>query len=197
MLDATKPLNAPTAAVLDRLAAVVGPNHALRDPADQAPYLTEWRDLYTGRTPLVLRPGSTAEVSAILSIANEARIGIVPQGGNTGLVGGQIPFEHGRDVVLSLTRLNRIRHLDQTGSHLVAEAGVTLLAAQHAAEAADRMFPLSLASEGSCLRSSLRTVSPPTPESKTPMGRVRGSATRRATCAAARRGRSRARRWPC
>jgi FAD/FMN-containing dehydrogenase len=141
MLDAT---------LLAQFSAIVGPAHAITDPADQAPYLTEWRDLYTGRTPLVLKPGSTAEVSAILALAHEARIAIVPQGGNTGLVGGQIPFEHGHEVVLSLSRLNRIRHVDASGTHMIAEAGVTLLAAQQAAEAAGRLLPLSLASEGSC-----------------------------------------------
>ena len=140
----------PSAETMARLTAVVGPAHALTDPADQAPYLREWRDLYTGRSPLVLRPGATAEVAAILAIANEALTAIVPQGGNTGLVGGQIPFEHGGEVVVSLSRLNRIRHVDPTGTHMIAEAGVTLLAAQGAADAAGRLFPLSLASEGSC-----------------------------------------------
>ena len=77
--------------VLRRFCEIVGPEHALSDPDLQLPYLREWRDLYAGRAALVLRPASTAEVAEILGIANEARIGIVPQGGNTGLVGGQIP----------------------------------------------------------------------------------------------------------
>lgn len=149
MSDAA-PLNAPSPDVLARLTAVVGPGHAITEAAEQGPYLTEWRDLYRGRTPIVLRPGSTAEVSAILAIAYEARIGVVPQGGNTGLVGGQIPFESGREIVVSLSRMNAIRHVDPAGTYLVAEAGVTLLAVQQAASAAGRLFPLSLASEGSC-----------------------------------------------
>jgi FAD/FMN-containing dehydrogenase len=150
MPHAATPLNPPSADLLAQLAAIVGPGHALTDPADQDGFLTEWRDLYTGRTPMVLRPGSTAEVAAIMALAHEARVAVVPQGGNTGLVGGQIPFESGTELVLSLSRLNRIRHVDTTGSHMIAEAGVTLLSAQQAAESAGRMFPLSLASEGSC-----------------------------------------------
>jgi len=153
------PLIKPTSGDIAALAAIVGSAHALTDASDQAPYLTEWRDLYRGKTPVVLRPSSTAEVSRILSYAHERRLAIVPQGGNTGLVGGQIPFEHGRDIVLSLGRMNRIRSVgegashpvaDAGATHMVAEAGVTLLAVQQAAESAGRLFPLSLASEGSC-----------------------------------------------
>ncbi len=143
-------LNAPTPELIARLIDIVGPAHALADPADQAPYLREWRDRYVGKTPLVLRPGSVEEVSRILALANEARIGIVPQAGNTGLVGGQIPYEDGRDVVLSVARLNRIRHRDPAGQSLIAEAGVTLANVQQAAEEIGRLFPLSLAAEGSC-----------------------------------------------
>lgn len=143
-------LNVPGPDLLDRLAAIVGPGNAIADPADQVPYLKEWRDLYAGRTPLVLRPGSTEEVSAILSMCNQARVGIVPQGGNTGLVGGQIPHEDRHEILLSLSRMNRIRHVDPAGTHMVAEAGLTLLSAQLTAETAGRLFPLSLASEGTC-----------------------------------------------
>ncbi len=150
MPDASTALVAPSAAVLARFAAIVGPGGAITDPADQAPYLKEWRDLYTGRTPMVLRPRTTAEVSAILALAHEARVAIVPQGGNTGLVGGQIPFEAGTEIVLSLSRMNRVRHVEPSGTHIIVEAGVTLLAAQEAASRAGRLFPLSLASEGSC-----------------------------------------------
>jgi FAD/FMN-containing dehydrogenase len=150
MIQDRPPLTAPSAETLSRLTAVVGAAHALTDVTDQAAYLTEWRDLYRGRTPVVLRPGSTDEVSALLKIAHETRTAVVPQGGNTGLVGGQIPFETGTEIVLSLSRLTAIRNVDPTGTHLVAEAGVTLLAAQQAAASAGRLFPLSLASEGSC-----------------------------------------------
>lgn len=143
-------LNPPSADMIARLTEIVGPEHALTDPADQQPYLREWRDLYVGRTPLVLRPGSTKEVSQVAALANEARVAIVPQGGNTGLVGGQIPSEAGTEIVLSLGRMNRIRAIDAAGLSLTAEAGATLADVQSAAAEAGRLFPLSLASEGSC-----------------------------------------------
>ncbi|MGZ5914044.1 MAG: FAD-binding oxidoreductase [Hyphomicrobium sp.] len=134
--------------MLQRLADIVGPQHAISDPDRQLPYLREWRDRYQGRAALVLRPGSTAEVARVLAVANEAGIGVVPQGGNTGLVGGQIPSANATEVVLSLARLTRVRAVDETA--MVLEAGVTLLDAQLAAERAGRLFPLSLPSEGSC-----------------------------------------------
>jgi len=143
-------LQAPGADLIDRFAAIVGPDNALRDPADQEPFLREWRDRYVGSTPLVLRPGSVDEVSAILQLASEANVGIVPQAGNTGLVGGQIPYEDGRDIVLSVARLKRIRAVDRSGQSLIAEAGVTLADVQNAADEIGRLFPLSLAAEGSC-----------------------------------------------
>src|SRR5687768_11249105 len=129
---------------------IVGTAHAIADPAAQSPYLHELRGLYTGKTPLVLRPASTREVADILAIANEARIGVVPQGGNTGLVGGQTPSPDGSEVVLSLSRLDRVRAVDAQGGTMIVEAGVTLAAAQEAAARVDRLFPLSLASEASC-----------------------------------------------
>ncbi|MCB1513852.1 MAG: FAD-binding oxidoreductase [Hyphomicrobiaceae bacterium] len=144
------PLAAPTPDLIGRFIDIVGPSQALVDPGAQAPYLREWRDRYVGQTPLVLRPGSVDEVSRILALANEARVGIVPQAGNTGLVGGQIPYEDGRDIVLSVARLNRIRQIDPAGQSMIAEAGVTLAAVQQAADDAGRLFPLSLAAEGSC-----------------------------------------------
>ncbi|MGW8205828.1 MAG: FAD-binding oxidoreductase [Hyphomicrobiaceae bacterium] len=143
-------LNAPTPDLIARFIDIVGPTQALVDPAAQAPYLREWRDRYVGATPLVLRPGSVDEVSRILALANETRVGIVPQAGNTGLVGGQIPFEDGRDIVLSVARLNKIRHIDASGQSMIAEAGVILANVQQAADEAGRLFPLSLAAEGSC-----------------------------------------------
>jgi len=139
----------PDADLIARFAAIVGPQHALVAPADQAPHLTEWRDLYHGRTPAVLKPASTEEVSRILALAHAAEVGLVAQGGNTGLVGGQIPSEAGTEIVLSLTRLNRIRDLDPAGTAMTVEAGLTLHDAQTAARRAGRLFPLSLASEGS------------------------------------------------
>ena len=144
------PLNTPTPQLIDRLAAIAGPANALRRPDEQAGYLKEWRDLYTGRTPLVLRPGTTAEVAGIFKIANEARVAIVPQGGNTGLVGGQIPTDAGDEIVVCLSRLNKVRAVDGEGGTMMVEAGVTLADAQGIASDAGRLFPLSLASEGSC-----------------------------------------------
>jgi FAD/FMN-containing dehydrogenase len=132
-----------------RFTTIVGEANALRSADLIAPFLHEPRDLYRGETRLVLRPGSTAEVSAIMALATETRTPIVPQGGNTGLVGGQSPRSNA-EVVLSLSRLNRIRDLDPVGRTMVAEAGVILANAQAAAEAANLLFPLSLGSEGSC-----------------------------------------------
>ncbi len=140
----------PDAETLARFAAIVGDRYVIREEADMAPYLTEWRDRYHGRAALILRPDSVQQVSAILALATETGAAIVPQGGNTGLVGGQIPFESGHEIVLSLTRMNRVRDVDPAGNTLTVEAGVTLAQAQAAAEAAGRLFPLSLASEGSC-----------------------------------------------
>jgi FAD/FMN-containing dehydrogenase len=138
---------APASETLDRLAAVVGDKYAIRNAADMAPYLREWRDIWHGRSPLVLRPGTTEEVSRIMAIAAETRTPIVPQSGNTGLVGGQIPFD---EVLLSLDRMARIRDIDPVDNTMLVEAGITLKHAQEAAEAKGRVLPLSLASEGSC-----------------------------------------------
>src|SRR5437016_3399990 len=135
-------------ALLSRFAAIVGARHALTDPAEIAPYLSEERGLYQGRSPLVLRPGTVAEVAAILKLASETGTPVVPQGGNTGLVGGQTP--HHGEVVVSLRRLDRIREVDPTSNTMTCEAGVVLIKAQQAAAAAGRLFPLSLGAEGSC-----------------------------------------------
>ncbi len=140
----------PTPDLIARLAAIVGPAHALTDAAQQQPYLVEWRDRYIGRTPLVLRPGTTDEVSRILALCNAARVGVVPQSGNTGLVGGQIPYGTGSEIVLSVARLDRVREIDAAGGWMIAEAGVTLADVKSAAERADRLFPLSMASEAAC-----------------------------------------------
>ncbi|HEX2216445.1 MAG TPA: FAD-binding oxidoreductase [Xanthobacteraceae bacterium] len=145
-------LKAPRAGsdLISRFAAIVGDRYAITDPHEQEPYLIEQRDLYRGRTPLVLRPGLTAEVAEILKLANETGTPIVPQGGNTGLVGGQVPHPTGDEVVLSLRRLDRIRDVDATSNTITCEAGVVLQTAQAAADAADRLLPLSLGAEGSC-----------------------------------------------
>ncbi|MCO5156502.1 MAG: FAD-binding oxidoreductase [Aquamicrobium sp.] len=136
------------AKLIERFAAIVGARHALTDPVETEPFVTEQRGLWPGRTPLVLRPGSVGEVAAILRFASETRIPIVPQGGNTGLVGGQVPDATGREVVLSLSRLNAVREIDIASNTITAEAGVTLHALREAADEAGRLFPLSLASQG-------------------------------------------------
>lgn len=150
MSDRVPVLNAPAPELLRQLTEIVGAANAIVDPDIQAPYLREWRDRYVGRTPVVLRPHTTDEVARILALANAARVGVVPQGGNTGLVGGQIPHESGREIVLSLSRLKRIRAVDKQTSSMTVEAGVTLETARAAAEASGRLFPLSLPSEGTC-----------------------------------------------
>src|SRR5437660_7318655 len=121
---------------------IVGDKYAITDPADIAPYVTEERDLFHGRSPLVLRPGSTAEVAAICKLAGEHGIALVPQGGNTGLVGGQTP--HNGEVVVSLRRLDKIRDVDTASNTMTCEAGVVLQVAQQRARDVDRLFPLSL-----------------------------------------------------
>jgi FAD/FMN-containing dehydrogenase len=136
--------------VLRRFVDIVGREHALSDPDQQLPYLREWRDRYAGQAALVLRPGTTEQVARIMTTAHEAGIGIVPQAGNTGLVGGQIPSDTGAEIVLSVSRLKRIRAFDPTGTSMIVEAGVTLADVRTAADEGGRLFPLSLPSEGSC-----------------------------------------------
>jgi D-lactate dehydrogenase (cytochrome) len=139
---------APSAEILARFVDIVGERYAVTTPADQEPYLIEQRGLWHGTTPVVLRPGNVDEVAAILKLADASRTAIVPQGGNTGLVGGQTP--HHGEIVLSLTRLTGIREVDATSNTMTCEAGVILATAQAAAAEADRLFPLSLGAEGSC-----------------------------------------------
>jgi FAD/FMN-containing dehydrogenase len=142
-----------TMSLAERLRAfvdIVGEANALTKPEDIRPYLTENRGLYHGVSPLVLKPGSTQEVSEILKLASETATSIVPVSGRTGLVGGQVPREEGQDVLLSLERMNRIREVDPVADVIVADGGAILADVQKAAEAHDRLFPLSLGSEGSC-----------------------------------------------
>ncbi|MBV9548285.1 MAG: FAD-binding oxidoreductase [Alphaproteobacteria bacterium] len=133
---------------IERLKTAAGSGGFSEDIGEIAPHLTEWRGKYSGCSPLLLKPATTREVSALLAICHETGTPVVPQGGNTGLVGGQIPF-HG-EVLLSTKRLNKIRAVDSHTPALVAEAGVTLAGVQQAAMGAGLFFPLSLASEGSC-----------------------------------------------
>jgi FAD/FMN-containing dehydrogenase len=137
-----------TPELIARFTAIVGEKYAVTEAHDIEAYVTEERRLYQGHTQLVLRPGSTAEVSAICKLANETRTPLVPQGGNTGLVGGQTP--HHGEVVVSLRRMDRMRDLDAKSNTMTVESGMVLLNAQKHADEADRLFPLSLGAEGSC-----------------------------------------------
>ena len=134
--------------LIARFKTIVGEKYAVTDANDIAPYVTEERNLFHGHSPLILRPGSTAEVSAICKLATEHRIALVPQGGNTGLVGGQTP--HNGEVVISMRRMDKIREVDTASNTMTCEAGVILQNAQQRAADADRLFPLSLGAEGSC-----------------------------------------------
>jgi FAD/FMN-containing dehydrogenase len=140
----------PSGETLDAFVRIVGEEHAIRDAGAMERYLVEWRDRYRGKAALVLKPGETGAVSAILKLASETGTAIVPQGGNTGLVGGQIPFETGNEIVVALERLNRVRNIDLASNCMTVEAGLILALARQVAANAGRLFPLSLASEGSC-----------------------------------------------
>jgi FAD/FMN-containing dehydrogenase len=135
---------------LGALAAIVGGKNVLTGESDTASYTTDWRKQYSGAAEAVVRPASTAEVSAVVRLCAAARVAIVPQGGNTGLVGGSVPTGTRREIVLSLARMNRIRELDALNDTLTAEAGCVLADLQRAASDAGRLFALSLAAEGSC-----------------------------------------------
>ncbi|HEY8070517.1 MAG TPA: FAD-binding oxidoreductase, partial [Methylocystis sp.] len=136
--------------LLARLAAVVGEKSVLADPGETFSYMEEPRGLFHGRALAVVRPSTVAQISRVLALCNESGTGVVAQGGNTGLVGGQTPDDTGRQIVLSLIRLDKIRDIDPVSDAMTVDAGVTLARAQAAAESVDRYFPLSLASEGSC-----------------------------------------------
>ena len=136
--------------LIERFIEIVGVNHALVDQDVISSYLVEQRGLYHGRTPLVLRPSSPQEVSEIMKLASESGTPIVPQGGNTGLVGAQQPDESANEIIVSMERLNRIRSIDVEGNLALVEAGVVLQTLQEKVDEKGRFFPLSLGSEGSC-----------------------------------------------
>src|SRR5258705_1481743 len=139
----------PTGDLIDRLRARLGQRDGLTDPADTAPYCEDWRRLYHGRTPAVLRPATVAEVATAVRLCAERGVAIVPQGGNTSMVGGAAVSEAGDEIVLSLSRMNKVRAIDPVDMTMQIEAGVALKAAQEAAAEADCLFPLSISSEGS------------------------------------------------
>ncbi len=137
------------APLLSTLGAIVGETNMLTSDADVAPYVTDWRDRYHGHARAVVRPGTTAEVAAVVRCCAEHDVPIVPQGGNTGLCGGATPHESGGEIVVSLSRLARVRAIDAANATLTIEAGVPLARAQQAADEAGFFFPLSLGAEGS------------------------------------------------
>jgi FAD/FMN-containing dehydrogenase len=141
---------APRSGLIAGLEAIVGRAHVLTDPADMAGFLSEPRDLFKGCALCMVRPVSTAEVAAVVKLCSETMTPLVPQGGNTGLVGGQIPDQSGAAIILSLQRMRALREIDLSSNTMTVEAGMILARAQAAADRAGRRFPLSLASEGSC-----------------------------------------------
>jgi FAD/FMN-containing dehydrogenase len=134
----------------ERFADIVGAAHVLTAATDTKPYLTDWRRQYSGAAECVVRPQSTEEVAAVVGLCAHEGVAVVPQGGNTGLVGGAVPTGTRREIVLALGRMNRIRSLDLLNDTATVEAGCVLAAVQAAAADAGRLFPLSLAAEGSC-----------------------------------------------
>lgn len=145
MNDIVRPL-AP--GLVEELGRIVGPKGLTSDTETLAPLLKDWTGYYKGETALMVSPATTGEVAAVVKACARAGVGIVPQGGNTGLVGGQLP--HG-DILLSLKRMNRVRNVDAMDYTITVEAGCVLTDVQKAALAADRFFPLSLGAEGSCV----------------------------------------------
>jgi FAD/FMN-containing dehydrogenase len=141
-------LRRPDLNTLSELKAAVGDGSWLESPEDVAPFLSDFRRLYRGSTALVLLPRNVDEVARILRICNREEVAVVPHGGNTSYCGGATPDETGAEIVLSLRRLNRVRQVDAADYSMVVEAGCTLAEAQAAARDADRLFPLSLGSEG-------------------------------------------------
>jgi FAD/FMN-containing dehydrogenase len=136
--------------VKDALSEIVGKSNVLTSPEDTKAYFTDWRRQYSASAECVVRPGTTAEVSRVVALCAREGVAIVPQGGNTGLVGGSVPTGTRREIVLALARMNRIRGVDALNDAITVEAGCVLAAVQRAAEDAGRLFPLSLAAEGSC-----------------------------------------------
>lgn len=135
---------------LERCRAAIGASYVLTSPEDTAPFLTDWRRRFTGKALAVVKPGSTEEVAAIVRLCREFKVPMVPQGGNTGLVLGSVPDASGTAIVLVLTRLNKVREIDTINNTMTVDAGCILETLQNTANDAKRLFPLSLAAEGSC-----------------------------------------------
>ena len=136
-------------AIIDRFSALLGPKGVITDPDDIAPWVSDWRGRYHGTAAAILSPASVEEVAAIVALAGELGVALVPQGGNTSMVGGATPPADGSALILSLRRMNRIRSLSADDNLAICEAGVILSNLHDAAEAAGRRFPLSLGAKGS------------------------------------------------
>ncbi len=136
--------------LIDELKSIVGTSGWTSDPDELLPHLTEWRDVFHGETLLMVSPGSTDQVSAVIKACAAVNTAVVPQGGNTGLCGGAIPDQTGQQVLLSLSRMNAIRCVSPNDFSMIVEAGCILADAQATARQAGRFFPLSLAAEGTC-----------------------------------------------
>lgn len=137
-------------AFLESCRAAIGANYVITDSADMASYLTDWRQRFTGKALAIVKPGTTEEVASIIRLCNQHQVPVVPQGGNTGLVLGSVPDDSGKAIVLSLTRLNKVRAIDTIDNTITVESGCILENIQTTAANASRLFPLSLAAEGSC-----------------------------------------------
>jgi FAD/FMN-containing dehydrogenase len=136
--------------LLDRLRAIVGERGLVIDTREQQPYVNDWRDQWHGRAAAVVRPANTEEVARVVTLLAEARVPMVPQGGNTSMCGGSVPDASGSQVVVNLSRLNRVREVDIANNAMTVEAGCILANLQQLADEQDRFFPLSLGAEGSC-----------------------------------------------
>ena len=149
-LESAAGLNAASREILDRLEAIVGAKHVIVDPPGMEGFLREPRDRFHGLALCVVRPGLTQEIAEVLKLCQETATPVVPQGGNTGLAGGQVPLGPGNQIVLSLGRMTALREIDLSSNTMTVEAGMILSRVQEEAARAGRLFPLSLAAEGSC-----------------------------------------------
>jgi FAD/FMN-containing dehydrogenase len=138
------------ASLLDRMKAIVGERNVLTTDHERAPFENDWRDQWHGRAAAVVKPGSTDEVARMLKLLSDERIAIVPQGGNTSMCGGSVPDASGTQVVVNLSRMNRVREIDTANNTMTVEAGCVLASLQQLADDNGRLFPLSLGAEGSC-----------------------------------------------
>ncbi len=142
--------NSDLTKVLQELKSIVGSNNFIDDVQDMGAYLSDWRNHFSGQSPLILKPTSSKMVSDILLVCNENSLSVVPQGGNTGLVGGSVPSNERDEVVISLEKMNNILDIDPVNYTMTVEAGCILSNIQDEALNVNRIFPLSLAAEGSC-----------------------------------------------